>query len=94
MSPAPEQEGLRVMNPAPCTKDESKSGPRWYRIVSSFEAGSYLMRIDFVYHSYLGLRVIKKKRRTVLKCQRVAWLDSFYGCQMRTQLYELRGGAD
>ena len=27
------------------------------------EAGSYLRLIDFVYHSTLGLRVIKKKRR-------------------------------
>jgi len=26
------------------------------------EAGSYLRHIDFVYHSTLGLRVIKKKR--------------------------------
>jgi len=28
---------------------------------SSSEAGSYLKLIDFVYHSTLGLRVIKKK---------------------------------
>ena len=27
------------------------------------EAGSYLRLIDFVYHSILGLRVIKKRRR-------------------------------
>ena len=27
------------------------------------EAGSYLRRIDFVYHSTLGLRVIRKKRK-------------------------------
>ena len=30
---------------------------------SDSEAGSYLRRIDFVYHSTLGLRVIKKKIR-------------------------------
>jgi len=30
---------------------------------SGSEAGSYLRRIDFVYHSTLGLRVIQKKRR-------------------------------
>ena len=30
---------------------------------SSSEAGSYLRLIDFVHHSTLGLRVIKKKRR-------------------------------
>ena len=28
---------------------------------SSFEAGSHLRLTDFVYHSTLGLRVIKKK---------------------------------
>jgi len=31
-------------------------------ICSCSEAGSYLRRIDFVYHSTLGLRVIKKKK--------------------------------
>jgi len=30
---------------------------------SDSEAGSYLRLIDFVYHSTLGLRVIKKKKR-------------------------------
>jgi len=30
---------------------------------SGSEEGSYLKLIDFVYHSTLGLRVIKKKRR-------------------------------
>jgi len=30
---------------------------------SGSEAGSYLRFIDFVYHSTLGWRVIKKKRR-------------------------------
>ena len=29
---------------------------------SGFEAGSYLRRIDFVYHPTLGLRVIKQKK--------------------------------
>ena len=33
---------------------------------SGSEAGSYLGRMDFVYHSTLGLRVKKKKRRRVL----------------------------
>ena len=32
---------------------------------SSSEAGSYLRLIDFVYHSTLGLRVIKKRRRSL-----------------------------
>jgi len=30
---------------------------------SGSEAGSYLRRIDFVYHSTPGLRVIKKKKK-------------------------------
>ena len=30
---------------------------------SAFETGSYLRPMDFVYHSSLGLRVIRKKRR-------------------------------
>jgi len=30
---------------------------------SGSEAGSYLRLIDFVYHTTLGLRVIKKKKR-------------------------------
>ena len=31
------------------------------------EAGSYLRLIDFVYHSTLGLRVIKKKKMPEVK---------------------------
>ena len=31
-----------------------------------FRGGSYLRLIDFVYHSNLGLKVIKKKKRVVL----------------------------
>jgi len=31
-------------------------------ICSGFDAGSYVRLIDFVYHSTLGLRVIKKKK--------------------------------
>jgi len=34
-------------------------------ICSGSEAGSYLRLIDFVYHSTLGLRVIKKKKRSM-----------------------------
>jgi len=30
---------------------------------SGSEAGSYVRLVDFVYHSTLGLRVIKKRRR-------------------------------
>ena len=35
---------------------------RFAEMCSGSEAGSYLRRIDFMYHSTLGLRVIKKKR--------------------------------
>ena len=34
---------------------------------SGSEAGSYLRLIDFVYHSTLGLRVMKKRRRKAFK---------------------------
>ena len=34
-------------------------------ILSGSEAGSYLRLIDFVYHSALGLRVIKKNLEAV-----------------------------
>jgi len=34
------------------------------------ETGSYLMLIDFVHHSTLGLRVIKKKKKVDLVCVR------------------------
>jgi len=33
---------------------------------SGSEAGSYLRLIDFVYHSTLGLRVIRKKKKKYL----------------------------
>jgi len=36
---------------------------------SGSEAGSYLRRIDFVYHSTLGLRVIKNKIRVLRKVE-------------------------
>ena len=36
-------------------------------ISSGSEAGSYLRLIDCVYHSTLGLREIKKKRRVIQK---------------------------
>jgi len=35
---------------------------------SGSEAGSYLRLIDFVYHSTLGLRVKKRKKKKWLKC--------------------------
>ena len=33
---------------------------------SGSEAGSYLKLVDFVHHSTLGLRVIKKKKRSCI----------------------------
>ena len=44
---------------------EDRSGDDWSYLTemcSDSEAGSYLRRIDYVYHSTLGLRVIMKKR--------------------------------
>ena len=41
---------------------------------SGFEEGSYLRLIDFVYHSTLGLRVIKKKRS---RLGRGEWLAGY-----------------
>ena len=39
---------------------------------SGSEAGSYSRRIDFVYHSTLGLRVIKKKKKRLFPSRTVA----------------------
>jgi len=55
--------------PAPAAAPRSTSlqggvGVNYFtEVCSGSEAGSYLRLIDFVYHSALGLRVIKKKRR-------------------------------
>ena len=35
---------------------------------SGSEVGSYLKRIDFVYHSTLGLKVIRKKKKSGVGC--------------------------
>ena len=40
----------------------SESRVQGAEVCSGFEAGSYLRLIDFLYHSTLGLRVIKKKK--------------------------------
>ena len=42
----------------------SRDPPPRPEMCSGSEAGSYSRLIDFVYHSTLGLRVIKKKRRS------------------------------
>ena len=39
------------------------SVPLVKRVISGSEAGSYLRLTDFVYHSTLGLRVIKKEKK-------------------------------
>ena len=41
------------------------SCPSKVEVCSGSEAGSYLRLIDFVYHSTLGLRVIKKKEKAM-----------------------------
>ena len=41
-------------------------GGAWVvEMCSGSEAGSYLRRIDFVYHSTLGVRVIKKNKESL-----------------------------
>jgi len=51
---------------------------------SGSDAGSYLSLIDFVYHSTLGLRVIKKekkkKKRSGRRFQVVSFLVQGVGC--------------
>jgi len=47
---------------------------------SGSEAGSYLRLIDFVYHSTLGLRVIKKKREVAGLGFRVSSVEDVLDC--------------
>ena len=42
------------------------SGNHFAEICSGSEAGSFLRLMDFVYHSTLRLREIKKKRRSIV----------------------------
>jgi len=44
-----------------CASDVVLTQGGGFRMCSGSEAGSYLRLIDFVYHSTLGLRVIKKR---------------------------------
>ena len=46
---------------------------------SGSEAGSYLRLIDFVYHSTLGLRAIKKKREVVSFVSQKQVINTFAG---------------
>ena len=76
--------GFRVGVHEPCTlhREPMKEGERvrgarlenkyFTEMCSGSEAGSYLGLIDFVYHSTLGLRVIKKKKRKGVSCRRPA----------------------
>jgi len=45
-------------------RPEALSGAPLRRLPPGSEAGSYLRRIDFMYHSALGVRVIKKKKKS------------------------------
>ena len=56
---------------------------------SGSEAGSYLRLIDFVYHSTLGLRVIKKKRRR-LKSYGAGWRYYAWGWFQSATLFRAR----
>ena len=54
---------------APRTESDSIRRTNYFtEMCSGSEAGSYLRLIDFAYHSTLGLRVIKKKKKEL------AWL--------------------
>jgi len=48
----------------PLPSEEKFENNDFTEMCSGSEAGSYLRLIDFVYHSTLGLRVIKKKGTT------------------------------
>jgi len=43
---------------------------------SGSEAGSYLRLIDFVYHSTLGLRIIKKMKKDAVREDAPGWRRS------------------
>jgi len=51
------------MDAAPAPAAAPDSHTNLYLLCSGSEAGSYLRLIDFVYHSTLGLRAIKKRKR-------------------------------
>jgi len=51
---------------------------------SGSEAGSYLRPIDFVYHSTLGLRVIKKKKKDLSWSHPFLWLRKFGTLEYRS----------
>jgi len=53
---------------------------------SGSNEGSYLKLIDFVYHSFLGLRVIKKKRRMNLE----VWAECFEVRGVAVRLHAIR----
>ena len=50
----------------PALPQAYRAGTPCPEMCSGSEAGSYLRLIDFVYHSTLGLRVIKKKKKYTL----------------------------
>ena len=57
---------------------------------SDSETGAYLRLIDFVYHSTLGLRVMKKKKKkSELLRATLVWFgdfDDWYFCFQETKL--------
>jgi len=62
----PASEPSLTRSSPPCTdRCSSQSESNYFtEMCSGSEAGSYVRRGDFVHHSTLGLRVIKKKRRS------------------------------
>ena len=54
---------IKVLNLIPCCISSQFEENCFTEMCSGFEAGSYLRLIDFVYHSTLELRVLKKKKQ-------------------------------
>ena len=69
------QYATKCVHDAPMTPAVSV---RASEMCSGSEAVSYLRRIDFVYHSTLGLRVIKKRRASVDTTSEVEILKDLY----------------
>ena len=73
-----------TLNPT-ASKPLNPRSPNYRPLPLGSEAGSYLRLIDFVYHSLLGLRVIKKKKKKkpltppVGGCRGGAWPTSDTG---------------
>ena len=59
---------------------------------SGSEAGSYIRLIDFVHQSTLGLRVIKKKKKGIVKVQKGKLLIMYCRVRHRADFGRAQGG--